>query len=135
MFFKGFCFSADTSLFAFAAGVAGSKMVCTYTADKKNIAKVVWYNSRGDIAQQTEYTCLASKNPATIYPFSEVNKLDRGFVSQNAVQVAAISSPGYSPVSATDSYTYDRGGYPLTEQETYSNGDIPSVITYEYIEK
>lgn len=116
-----------------AAGVAGSRLECTYTADKRNIAKEVWYNSRGDVMQQIEYTYLAGPKPESIYPFSEIYMLDRGFVSKNAIDVITVNTPGYSPAATTYTYTYNPGGYPLTQKETFSNTDAPSVTTYEYI--
>lgn len=118
-----------------AAGVAGSKLVCTYTADKKNIAKETWYNSRGDVSLQVEYTYLTTKRPESVYPYSEVYILDRGFVSQNAINIATSSAPGNSTATTTYTYTYNGEGYPLTQKETYSNGDAPSNMTFEYIVK
>lgn len=118
-----------------ATGVAGSKLVCTYTTDKKNIAKELWYYANGSVSQQIEYTYLTTKKPESIYPFSEVTTLDRGFVSQNAVNVATSSAPGFGPVTTTYTYTYNQDGYPVTQKEVYGTGEAPASTTFEYIEK
>lgn len=118
-----------------AAGVAGSKLVCTYTADKKNIAKEIWYYANGNVATQNDYSYYTTKNPESVYPYSEVYILDRGFVSQNAVNITTFSAPGLASSSTTHSYTYNDEGYPLTHKETSSTSEASSTVTYEYIKK
>jgi len=118
-----------------AAGVAGSKVVFTYTTDKKNIAKEVWYYANGSVSNQNDYSYHTTKNPESVYPYSEVYMLDRGFVSKNAISIAASSAPGLPSSNTAHSYTYNDEGYPLTHKETISTGEASATTTYEYIKK
>ncbi len=117
-----------------AAGVAGSKTVFYYTPDKKNIAVYKQYTSKGDLYIQVDYTRLASRNPESIYPYSEMYILETGFVSENAVDAAATTY-GAATYTTTYTYTYDAAGYPLTHKEVYSSGEEPSTATYKYVVK
>ncbi|WP_143019881.1 hypothetical protein [Niabella drilacis] len=117
-----------------AAGVAGSKKVFQYTADKKNIASRTVYNSAGTKTEETVFTFLTTRSPENIYPYSEMMKIEQGFANQHAVEVASTSVSGTS-YTTRHTYTYNAEGYPLTDKETYSTGAAPSNMTYEYILK
>lgn len=117
-----------------SSGVSGSKLVCTYTTDKKNIAKEVWYSSSGNVAQETQYTYYTTKSATSIYPYSEVIILDKGFVSENAINIATtiIGSTSYT---IKHTYSYNSDGLPIFDNEVNSNGEPPSIVIYEYIER
>jgi|GEM_PF-2394786 len=116
-----------------AAGVAGSKIVFTYTADKKNIAKEIWYYANGNIAFQRQNSYYTTKNPLSVYPYSEIYMLDKGFVSQNAVNTETYSYDSGPSYNTVYSYTYNEDGYALTQKEI--TGTEQTTTTYEYITK
>lgn len=120
-----------------ATGVEGYKYAYTYTADKKNIAKKVYYEGNGNIFYQTDYTYYTTqKSPTSVYPYSEIEQLGSGFSNQNAVSIATTTYPdGRPPLGITYSWTFNNEGYPLTVKRTYSNGTAPSNTIYEYIVK